>query len=138
MSGCLKGEINSKLLSGDFAGAKSVAGRISRDAREERISSSNCTITVSKQSGAAIPGLCESQASWVLSLVAANDVHFLEREHHEAHDVMLCIGTGAMVFDEKRMRYAPELYFKSGEEMAALFSGISERAEQYRADRRAL
>ena len=56
-----------------------------------------------------------------LDLVAANDVHFLEREHHESHDVMLCIGTGAMVFDEKRMRYAPELYFKSGEEMASLF-----------------
>ena len=37
---------------------------------------------------------------------------------------MLCIGTGAMVFDEKRMRYAPELYFKSGEEMASLFGEV--------------
>ena len=29
-----------------------------------------------------------------LALVAANDVHFCERSHHEAHDVMICIGTG--------------------------------------------
>ncbi len=56
-----------------------------------------------------------------LGLVAANDVHFLERSHHEAHDVMICIGTGKMVHDEKRMRYVPELYFKSPEEMRALF-----------------
>ena len=35
---------------------------------------------------------------------------------------MICIGTGAMTHDEKRMRYVPELYFKSGEEMAALFA----------------
>ena len=48
-------------------------------------------------------------------------MHFLEREHHEAHDVMICIGTGKMVHDEKRMRYVPELYFKSAEEMRALF-----------------
>ncbi len=56
-----------------------------------------------------------------LGLVAANDVHFLERSHHEAHDVMVCIGTGKMVQDERRMRYVPELYFKSADEMRALF-----------------
>ncbi|HEX8678974.1 MAG TPA: DNA polymerase III subunit alpha, partial [Chthoniobacterales bacterium] len=56
-----------------------------------------------------------------LGLVAANDVHFLERAHHEAHDVMICIGTGKNVHDERRMRYVPELYFKSADEMRALF-----------------
>ena len=35
-----------------------------------------------------------------IGLVAANDVHFLERSHHEAHDVMICIGTGKLVADE--------------------------------------
>ena len=61
-----------------------------------------------------------------LGLVAANDVHFLERGHHEAHDVMVCIGTGKMVQDERRMRYVPELYFKSPEEMRALFRDFPE------------
>jgi DNA polymerase-3 subunit alpha len=34
---------------------------------------------------------------------------------------MLCIGTGKMVSDERRMRYRPELYFKSPDEMRELF-----------------
>ena len=61
-----------------------------------------------------------------VGLVAANDVHFLERGHHEAHDVMICIGTGKLVADERRMRYVPELYFKSADEMRALFPDFPE------------
>ncbi|HSI14649.1 MAG TPA: DNA polymerase III subunit alpha, partial [Chthoniobacter sp.] len=51
----------------------------------------------------------------------ANDVHFLERKDHDAHDVLICIGTGANVADEKRLRYVPEVYFKTPEEMRTLF-----------------
>ena len=61
-----------------------------------------------------------------LGLVAANDVHFLERSDHEAHDVMICIGTGKMVQDESRMRYVPEFYFKSPDEMRQLFRDYPE------------
>jgi DNA polymerase-3 subunit alpha len=39
---------------------------------------------------------------------------------------MLCIGTGKMVSDEHRMRYQPELYFKSPEEMRELFKDFPE------------
>ncbi|HEV3064119.1 MAG TPA: DNA polymerase III subunit alpha, partial [Chthoniobacterales bacterium] len=46
------------------------------------------------------------------------------RSHHEAHDVMICIGTGAMVHDERRMHYPTEVYFKSAEEMRAVFSEV--------------
>ncbi|HWN65274.1 MAG TPA: DNA polymerase III subunit alpha [Candidatus Binatus sp.] len=61
-----------------------------------------------------------------VGLVAANDVHFLRRSDHDAHDVMLCIGTGKMVQDENRMRYKPELYFKSPEEMREVFRDFPE------------
>src|SRR5205085_2150756 len=61
-----------------------------------------------------------------VGLVAANDVHFLRRSDHQAHDVMLCIGTGKMVQDENRMRYVPELYFKSPAEMRELFRDFPE------------
>src|SRR5437879_10764802 len=61
-----------------------------------------------------------------IGFVAANDVHFLRRNDHEAHDVMLCIGTGKMVQDENRMRYVPELYFKSPAEMRELFRDFPE------------
>ncbi|MEE3179244.1 MAG: DNA polymerase III subunit alpha, partial [Verrucomicrobiota bacterium] len=64
-----------------------------------------------------------------LRLVAANDVHFLSRDDHEAHDVMICIGTGKLVFDEKRMRYPAEVYFKSAEEMREVFQDIPEACD---------
>ena len=64
-----------------------------------------------------------------LKLVAANDVHFLNREDHDAHDVMICIGTGKLVFDENRMRYPAEVYFKSAEEMRELFADIPEACD---------
>jgi DNA polymerase-3 subunit alpha len=62
-----------------------------------------------------------------LKIVATNDVHYLHKEHAQAHDVLLCIQTGAKINDENRMRYAgPEFYLKTAEEMAALFSEVPE------------
>jgi len=62
-----------------------------------------------------------------LKIVATNDVHYVKKEHAEAHDVLLCIQTGAKITDEKRMRYpAPEFYLKTTEEMAALFKDVPE------------
>ena len=64
-----------------------------------------------------------------LKLVAANDVHFLSRDDHDAHDVMICIGTGRLIFDEKRMRYPPEVYFKTAEEMREVFADVPEACD---------
>ncbi len=64
-----------------------------------------------------------------LKPVAANDVHFLSRDDHEAHDVMICIGTGKLVFDEKRMRYPAEVYFKTAEEMREVFEDLPEACD---------
>jgi DNA polymerase-3 subunit alpha len=62
-----------------------------------------------------------------LKIVATNDVHYVRKEHAAAHDVLLCIQTGAKITDENRMRYsAPEFYLKTPEEMAALFRDIPE------------
>ena len=35
---------------------------------------------------------------------------------------MVCIGTGANVTDERRLRYLPELYLKTTAEMAEIFA----------------
>ena len=57
-----------------------------------------------------------------IPLVATNDVHYLAREDHIAHDVLLCVGTGKLRSEEKRKKYhGKEFYFKTGDEMAALF-----------------
>ncbi len=60
-----------------------------------------------------------------LKIVATNDVHYVRKEHAAAHDVLLCIQTGAKIQDEKRMRYSgPEYYLKTPEEMGALFHDL--------------
>lgn len=57
-----------------------------------------------------------------LPVICTNDVHYLRREDAEAHDVMLCIQTGATVQDEKRLKFATqEFYLKTEQEMGDLF-----------------
>ena len=64
-----------------------------------------------------------------LRLVATNDTHFLDRADHEAHDLMVCIGTGSLRIDEKRLHYSPELHLKTAEEMRALFADCPEACD---------
>lgn len=73
--------------------------------------------------------LREFSREFGLKMVAANDVHFLNKEDHEAHDVMICIGTAANVHDEKRLHYSPEVYFKTAEQMRELFEDFEEACD---------
>ncbi|MFT5189906.1 MAG: DNA polymerase-3 subunit alpha, partial [Verrucomicrobiales bacterium] len=70
--------------------------------------------------------MIEFSKEFDLKLVAANDVHFLNRADHECHDVMICIGTGVHVHDEKRLHYPEEVYFKSQTEMYDVFKDVPE------------
>jgi len=120
LSGCLKGEINMAIQSDNLAKARQSTAEF-RDilgAENFFLEMHDHGIEVQEKCNAILPKLAQE---FGLGLVAANDVHFLERSHHETHDVMVCIGTGKMVHDERRMRYTPELYFKSADEMRALF-----------------
>ncbi len=57
-----------------------------------------------------------------IPLIVSNDVHYLGKNDAEAHEVLLCLQTGGDLDDPKRFRFAStELYFKTPEEMAALF-----------------
>jgi len=56
-----------------------------------------------------------------IKIVATNDSHFTACSDVEAHDALLCIQTGKLIEDEKRMRYSGTEYLKSAEEMAELF-----------------
>lgn len=125
LSGCLKGEMSQALIQGQPRKAEETAA-IYRDIfGKERffIELHDHGIEAQRQ---VTPDLIRIARDMNLGIVAANDVHFLDRSHHEAHDVMICIGTGAMVHDEKRMHYVPELYFKDGNEMTALFADYPE------------
>ena len=56
-----------------------------------------------------------------IEIIATNDAHYLSNQDVEAHDTLLCILTGKMVTDEKRLRYTGTEYLKSPKEMACLF-----------------
>ncbi|MEH2415796.1 DNA polymerase III subunit alpha [Nostoc sp.] len=56
-----------------------------------------------------------------IKIVATNDSHFISCFDVEAHDALLCIQTGKLIVEDKRMRYSGTEYLKSGEEMQQLF-----------------
>src|SRR6266404_4376212 len=120
LSGCLAGEVNSAIQSNNIERAKQAAAEY-RDilgAENFFMELHDHGMEEQRQCNRVLPQIAKDLG---VGLVAANDVHFLRRDDHDAHDVMLCIGTGKMVQDESRMRYAPELYFKSPAEMRELF-----------------
>jgi DNA polymerase-3 subunit alpha len=125
MSACLKGEINVAIQSGDPQRAETSAGEF-----VDIFGRENFYLELHDH-GIEAQHLCNRALLQIskrlgIPVVAANDVHFLERSHHEAHDVMICIGTASMVHDERRMHYPTEVYFKSAPEMAAIFSDVPE------------
>ena len=125
LSGCLAGEINSAIQANNLEKAKHSAAEY-RDilgAENFFVELHDHGMAEQKMCNVALVPIARDLG---VGLIAANDVHFLRRSDHQAHDVMLCIGTGKMVQDESRMRYLPELYFKSPTEMRQLFRDFPE------------
>jgi len=125
LSGCLAGEINSAIQANNIEKAKASAAEYRDILGTENffMELHDHGMEAQHKCNRALPQIARDLG---IGLVAANDVHFLRRSDHEAHDVMLCIGTGKMVQDENRMRYMPELYFKSPAEMREVFRDFPE------------
>jgi DNA polymerase III subunit alpha len=123
LTGCISGPVNEWLRAGDEPKARETLAEL-----VDIYGSENTYVEIHNHflepQRLVTPGLLKLAAEFGLKTVAANDVHFLHRSDHEAHDVMICIGTGHQLIDEKRMHYTPEVYFKTPEEMRALFAEI--------------
>lgn len=62
-----------------------------------------------------------------VSIVATNDVHYVEREDAAAQDVLLCLQTGKDLADPNRMRFENDQFFlKSGSEMELALSNLDD------------
>ncbi len=120
LSGCLASEVNSAIQSNkiDIATQSAAEYRDILGAENFFMELHDHGMEEQRQCNCVLPKIAKDLG---VGLVAANDVHFLHRSDHDAHDVMMCIGTGKMVSDENRMHYKPELYFKSPEEMREVF-----------------
>ncbi len=56
-----------------------------------------------------------------IELICTNDSHYISCYDVEAHDALLCIQTGKLITEEKRLRYSGTEYLKSADEMRQLF-----------------
>jgi len=125
LSACLAGEVSRMLLAEredkarEAAGfyAEAFPGRFYLEIQDHGM----------KLQKTVVKGMIPLAKSMGLPLIATNDAHYLNREDAEAHDALICIGKGAFISQENRIRYEPDqFYVKSAEEMAALFGEVPE------------
>ncbi len=121
LSACLAGGIPRRLLAGDYERAKEMALYLQSVYGEDfYIEIQNHGLAEELQ---ILPLLVKLAEEIGAEIVATNDVHYLTKADSEMQDVLLCIQTKKTLDDPKRMKFGSnEFYFKSGDEMAALFS----------------
>jgi DNA polymerase-3 subunit alpha len=126
LSACPKGEIATDLLEGDEERALQTAMTY-RDifgAENYFLEIQNHGLPIEEKIRARMESLARRSG---LPCVATNDCHYLRHGDAGAHDLLLCIQTGKTLDDPNRMRYeTDQVYFKSADEMKALFDGEPE------------
>lgn len=151
-SACLGGEIPKKIEEGDMKAAeesirwfKDVFGDdYYLELQRHRTDKEGADQLVYQKQLRMNEGLLELAKKTQTKIICTNDVHFVEEEHAEAHDRLICLGTGKDLDDPQRMRYTKQEWFKSIEEMNTVFADlpealsntleIAERVENYSLD----
>ncbi|MGI8401568.1 MAG: DNA polymerase III subunit alpha [Gemmatimonadaceae bacterium] len=120
-SACMAGEIAHHLLSDEYDQARAAASwyaDVFRDRYYLEVQAHD------SENQATLNGrVFQLAAELSLPVLATNDAHFLTRNDHDAHDVLLCIGLGKDFSDTNRMHYDEGLYFKNADEIANAFPG---------------
>ncbi|AEF82175.1 DNA polymerase III subunit alpha [Leadbettera azotonutricia] len=121
LSACLAGEIPSLIMNGQLKEAEKSARWFASLMGEDNfyLELQDHGIEAQRQVNPIVAGIARRTG---IPLVATNDIHYLERADSVVQDILLCIGTNSKRGDERRMRFeGEEFYFKTGDEMAALF-----------------
>jgi DNA polymerase-3 subunit alpha len=121
LSGCLAGEVASKVTASDLEGAREAVATYRDIFGADRyfLEVQSHGIEEQEPVNRALQGFARE---FGLRLAATNDLHYVDKEDAEAHDVLLCLQTGALYDDPKRWRFgSQDFYVKTAEEMAALF-----------------
>ena len=64
-----------------------------------------------------------------IPIIATNEVFYLDKEMHEAHDALICIGNKTYVNEKNRLRFTDQHYLKTNSEMSELFADLPEALE---------
>ncbi len=123
LSACLAGGIPRRLLADDYEGAKELALYLKGIFGEDfYIEIQNHGINDERR---VLPLLVKLANEIGVELVATNDVHYIEKSDVEMQDVLMCIQMKKQLDDPKRMKFeTQEFYFKTGDQMAALFPNL--------------
>jgi len=128
LSGCMSSLVSAPLLKNDYETAKKnakVYGDIFGDRFYVEIMRHGMP-----EEDVINDGLIKIARELNYPLVATNDSHYLTQGDAQAHDVLLCIGTGKTVSDTSRMKFfSDQFYVKSAEEMRELFADIPEACD---------
>ena len=125
LSACLAGGIPKRLLNGDEEGAEALARELKGIFGDDfYIEMQDHGIPEEKR---VLPMLVALAKKIGAEIVATNDVHYITKPDAEMQDILMCIQMKKTLDDPKRMKFdTQEFYFKSGDEMAQLFSGYPE------------
>ena len=135
-SACIAGEVPKKILNGNMAGAREAIEWYHRvfgddyylelqrhEVKDPSIRANRETFPLQQQANKV---LIELAQEYGIKLICTNDVHFVDEENAEAHDHLLCLATSKDLDDPTRMLYSKQEWFKTREEMNAIFSDIPE------------
>ena len=64
-----------------------------------------------------------------IPLIATNEVYYIKKDMHEAHDALICIRDKTYVYEKNRVKFSDQHYLKSDSEMCQLFSDLPEALE---------
>ena len=121
LSACLGGEIPKALETGDWELARKLAGEYGDIFGQDRffLELQDHQLPEQRRLNEQLLRLGPEVG---LPLVVTNDLHYVRPDQAEAHDVLLCVGTGNNLDTPNRLRFeTPEFYLKSAAQMAALF-----------------
>src|SRR5579884_1283362 len=126
LSACLKGEVASALMVERYESARQAA----YDLRDV-FGKGNFYLEIQDQGvpeeRRINPHLVHLSRETGIPLVATNDCHYIRQSDARAQEVLMCIQTGKTLSDPQRMKFASDqFYFKSYEEMQAVFREIPE------------
>ncbi len=128
LSGCMSSLVSAPLLKNDYETAKKnakVFGEIFGDRFYIEIMRHGMP-----EEDVINTGLITIARELNYPLVATNDSHYLTQGDAQAHDVLLCIGTGKTVQDTSRMKFfSDQFYVKSAQEMRELFADVPEACD---------
>lgn len=124
LSACLAGRLPQLLLRGEYEAAKAWAAEMKEVYGDDfYIELQDHGIAEQKQ---ILPDLIKIARELDIGLVATNDVHYIEKEDWEMHEVLLCIQTKSTLAQPKMKFETHEFYVKSGDEMMELFHYVPE------------